>query len=87
MGFPKSAAVRLGLCRFILVDQTSEDRTANDTLLTEVGDGKTRPWRHEVTPSMRTAPVVMRHVPIQHRTAHNDQQPVGDLGPDGAHNR
>jgi len=72
----------------VFVDEAAEDVPALDLLLGEVGDGVVGPGRAELAAAMGSPPVVVGLVPGQDRPQvplAEDQHPVGDLRPGGAH--
>ena len=75
-------------CRLVLVEESAQDRSAPDPAINRLGNRRCRARRPQPQRPMRPPGVVVGGVHGKHPAQMlltEDQQSVGDLGPDGQH--
>jgi hypothetical protein len=75
-------------CPFVLVDQTTENRSTRDAFVAQVRYGVGRVWWAKIAGAVWPSTVVVPNIFREHYTQVPliaDQHPVGEFGPDRAH--
>jgi hypothetical protein len=75
-------------CPFVLVDQTTENRSTRDAFVAQVRDGVGRLWWAKIAGAVRPSTVVVPNIFREHDTQVPliaDQHAVGEFGSDRTH--